>query len=301
MPFPYDYDDTVNTITEQVVDDFTGELRKITNLGLGKEELAKAKTYQPNYTHAADDDKADEGYEKDGYFRSENFYSPQIFGAPQPRFLVPTGGVHFHQQPYGWSNAACFQGDLTGSGDYQGVSHSCTRVKLRHKAIVNIMTSFYCFEFGGMNFASGGSEDNNHGLESKPAGKVALKVDDTVYSGSAWRYIHVANVDTDATISGLSGSVKGDLNHCRIFFNMIGRHQHSISMQVNLEPGIHDIGLAVRSLPQDPKNEMATMFTPTDSVYGHKQEETPCFNVRKQIFFMNRNFVVDINYTGNSD
>ena len=41
MPFPYDYDDTSNTITEQVVDDFTGELRKITNLGLGKEEKPK--------------------------------------------------------------------------------------------------------------------------------------------------------------------------------------------------------------------------------------------------------------------
>lgn len=297
MPFPYDYDDTSNTITEQVVDDFTGELRKITNLGLGKEELAKAKTYQPNYTHAPDDDKADEGYEKDGYFRSENFYSPQIFGAPQPRFLVPTGSVYFHQQPYGWSNAACFQGDLTGAGDYQGISHSCARIKLRHKAIVNIMTSFYCFELGGMDYAE---SIEFGGLESRVAGKVALKVDDSVYSMSAWRYIHVANIDTFTNLGGFQPK-STHLNRNKMFFNMIGRHQHSISMQVNLDPGIHDIGLAVKASKQGMKNSMGMHWEPTDAIYGFKKAETPCFNVRKQMFFMNRNFVVDVNYTGNAD
>ena len=194
MSFPYSFlpTDLGLTLDEADVDSFFNELKSFTNHGIGHYELANKKKYTPNMTHAVLDTDAEEGFEFDGYITSERFYRPQIFGAPQPRFLAPTGSVYWHSEPYGWTNSVAFQGDITGASDYSGIPNACARIKLRHDAVVNIMATFYCFEFGGLNRNVADSTTYG-GLESRQAGKVALKVDDDVYGRSAWRYIHVAH------------------------------------------------------------------------------------------------------------
>ena len=312
MSFPYSsLVDSGNVITEEYVDSFFEQLKTFTNKGIGKQELASAKVYVPNFRHAEFSSEANEGYEKDGYLDSNKFQTPKFFGGPQPRFIAPTGNVYFNSKNYGWSNAACFQADLTGAEQYVGVPDACARIKLKHKSIVNIMTSFYCFEFGGQN--NNRSVTKFGGYEGRIAGFVALKINDDVYTSSTQRRIYVAHCRTFhnydgfslAQAEGLGKATSQHYEHGKIFFQMIGRHQHHIHAQVELDAGVHDIGLGFSAVGQTEKQEVALFFDPEgedpDVLYGFTKAEQPVFQRRKMIFFMNRNIVIESNYISNKE
>ena len=299
MSFPYSFIRSSSTLDEDYVDRFFSDFRRFTNEGIGRQELAKEKIYSPDFTHATEDYHADDGFEKDGYMTSDRFLRPQIFGAPQARFLVPTGSVYWHSKPYGWSDSVAFQADLTGANDYNGIPGACSRIKLRHEAIVNIISTFYCFEYGGLN--NNYTESNSFGgLESRPAGVVALKVDDDVKSASTGRFVHVAMT---RNYYDYDGTAKDHHEHGRVFFQMIGRHQHSIPTQVKLDPGIHDIGLVFKCREQSRKHPVALYWDSSlyESQYGFSPQERPVLMEKKMIFFMNRNTIIDVNYVSNKD
>ena len=298
MSFPYSFEeDSSGVLSESYVDTFFNDIRNFTNQGIGRTELAKEKLYSPDFTHADEDWEADDGFEKDGYITSDRFLRPQIFGAPQARFIVPSGSVYWHSKPYGWTDSVAFQGDLTGANDFNGIPGACTRIKLRHEAIVNFISTFYCFEYGGLNNNRVDSVDYG-GLESRPAGVVALKVNDTVYESSAWRYIHVGMCRSQSRYAEVPGNENG-----KVFFQMIGRHQHSISRQVKLNAGVHDIGLVFKAREQSRKHKIKVHYSTGlyPSFYGFTAQESPVFMEKKMIFFMNRNTIIDVNYVSNKD
>ena len=86
---------------------------------------------------------------------------------------------------------------------------------------------------------------------------------------------------------------------------MIGRHQHHMHMQIELNAGVHDIGLVFSAMGQTEKQSVAVAFSPEsedpDTLYGFTKAEQPVFQRRKMIFFMNRNIVIESNYISNKE
>ena len=81
--------------------------------------------------------------------------------------MAVSGQTHFRESNNDWSKGVVFGGDSVGLG-WVGVPGLCTTVKLRHTATVNVMCSFYMFEFGGVadSQARAQSETQNGTLES---------------------------------------------------------------------------------------------------------------------------------------
>ena len=160
--------------------------------------------------------------------------------------------------------------------------NTATRIKLKHKATVNIMASFYMFEVGGValaasevnlnhpahNLPRGGGLSNpeldadetkqfRRGYESLRAGNCNLSINGAIIP-STKRRIYTSTVGPKSNFNvdeipatemflfdGEGAESKRVLYQQRgfLFFPMIGRHQHNILLQTTLEPGVHDLGL----------------------------------------------------------
>ena len=85
-----------------------------------------------------------------------------------------------------------------------------------------------------------------------------------------------------------------------LFHPMIGRHQHSITYQNELDAGIHDVGLVFNSKAQTSNLKWFRKYSNSQTKYGISDAEVPEFPRNKYVFFQARNFIVDIYYLEDS-
>jgi hypothetical protein len=146
MAFKWDEDRTTsssNVITAEHVNSAGTSLSNFINQGIEKIELAGTTPFD-------DPTSADvDVYNNKGWVGSELIYRPEFYGSPSPRMMAVSGQTHFREVNNDWSKGVVFAPQSTGSG-WCGIPNLATTVKLRHSATVNIMASFYCFEFGGV-------------------------------------------------------------------------------------------------------------------------------------------------------
>ena len=270
-------------------------IEEFMNKGIGTEELKDA---QP-YTGSSSDPL---NYE--GWLDSDRIYKPEFYGSPSPRMMAVSGQTHFRETPDSWSDSVLMNADLVGNDDIP-VPGACTSIKLRHNALVNVMCSFYCFEWGGLNrerndLTSQDIASLHSGYEAREAGHVYLSVSGITRS-STKRTIFTSNVGpTDPDYSGTGARRENLANNGFILHPMIGRHQHFMSFQVELNEGVHDIGLVFNPNMQTDKNyRMHYRFSDTEEKYGFTDAETPYFPYRKHIIFKSRNMIVDAYYKDN--
>jgi hypothetical protein len=272
-------------------------------------------------------------YTKEGWVDSKLIYRPEFYGSPSPRMMAVSGQTHFREVNNSWTNSVCFQADVSGAA-ITGVPNACTRIKLRHNATVNIMCSFYMFEIGGVNYDPAVSGGNGTGYENYSAGEVYLNIDGTTFP-STMRSIYTANVlpntylgfsdtDADATKRDIFKYIHQQQNGYLIL-PMIGRHQHNMVLQVDLDAGIHDVGIVFEprsqanepSVPlQDRMSSTSRGTTYTDGYsdetiidrgidddydiwFGVSHDLRPKIMRRKNVFFSARNLVVDCYYNDN--
>tara|TARA_R110000744_G_scaffold293604_3_gene403919 strand:+ start:1552 stop:2430 length:879 start_codon:yes stop_codon:yes gene_type:complete len=274
-----------NVLKAEHINDGVDAMQNFVNEGISKAELKSSK----DYTGSSYDP-----YTKEGWVESKHVFKPEFFGSPSPRMMAVSGQTHFRETNNSWTKGAIFQGDLVGN-DYVGVPGVCTKIKLRHNAIVNIMTSFYVFEWGGVN-QTRTQNPVSGGYERYSAGAVYLKIDDSV-KGSTLRPIFTSSVFPYSS----DGTGTGDIQvNGFLFSNMIGRHQHTICAQYRLNEGTHDIGIVCKPYHQNDEIALTTYFIPnlqTGSIQAYGLSDTLNLKMNKNIFFLARNLVVDIYYT----
>ena len=323
MGFSWDTSALASAVTLKAshLNDGFDALQNFVNEGIGKKEIKEASTagilpIDP--------------YVKKGWLNSKSIYRPEFYGAPSPRMMAVSGQTHFRSVNDSWSNAACFQADVSGC-DWVGVPDACTRIKLRHKASVHIMCSFYMFEFGGvtpaMSFFTGDQTRYLKGrsYEGHIAGQARLMINGGTY-GPTTRRVYVSNVIPTTyfghairTSEGASSEeeelavIAQFQQNGYLIFPMIGRHQHHFTYQVDLDPGVHDIGLAFKATEQSQNlrpyvNRLSlgrndSGYSEDDDYktwFGVPWEERPKFYEKKNIFFSARNLVVDAYYNNNT-
>lgn len=118
-------------------------LQNFINQGIENSELAPASDFSDT---SSLDVKV---YAKEGWVGSDLIYRPEFYGSPSPRMMAVSGQTHFREVNNDWSKGVIFGPSTTGPG-WSAIPNLSTTVKLRHSATVNIMASFYCFEFGGV-------------------------------------------------------------------------------------------------------------------------------------------------------
>ena len=257
------------------INDGSDALQNFVNEGIGTEELKSSVELLGTTL-----DKTP--YDQKGWLESRQVYRPEFYGSPSPRMMATSGQTHFREVQNDWSSGVVFNTELTGAGPV-AVPDTATRIKLKHKATVNIMASFYMFEVGGVALAATEIplESNAHynpagyggfagsdldrdagdqlkqGYESLRAGNCNLSINGTIIP-STKRRIYTSTVGPKsnffqaelpasdmAFLDGMGPESKRVLYQQRgfLFFPMIGRHQHNILLQTTLEPGVHDLGL----------------------------------------------------------
>ena len=256
------------------INDGSDALQNFVNEGIGTEELkSSVELLEPPL------DKTP--YDRKGWLESRQVYRPEFYGSPSPRMMATSGQTHFREVQNDWSSGVVFNTELTGAGPV-AVPNTATRIKLKHKATVNIMASFYMFEVGGVALAAsevdldhpahslplGGGFANpeldadetkqfRRGYESLRAGNCNLSINGAIIP-STKRRIYTSTVGPKSnfnvdeipaaemfSLDGGGAESKRVLYQQRgfLFFPMIGRHQHNILLQTSLEPGVHDLGL----------------------------------------------------------
>ena len=269
-------------------------------------------------------------YSKKGWLESRQVYRPEFYGSPSPRMTAVSGQTHFREVQNDWSSGVVFNTDLTGT-DAVAVPNTATRIKLKHKATVNIMASFYMFEVGGIALASSEipidklaqngeygvqpddaeeSKQLQRGYESQRAGNCFLSVDGNVLS-STKRRIYTSTVGPKSNFFEIEvpeAPSKTRLLYQQrgfLFAHMIGRHQHNIMIQTSLEPGVHDIGLVYkgRGMTERPDYQFLDFLWAKEihaQIYGRGcAADRPSFPAIKHVFFLARNFIVDCYYEDN--
>ena len=257
------------------INDGSDALQNFVNEGIGTEELKSSVELLGTTL-----DKTP--YDQKGWLESRQVYRPEFYGSPSPRMMATSGQTHFREVQNDWSSGVVFNTELTGAGPV-AVPDTATRIKLKHKATVNIMASFYMFEVCGVALAasevpldhpahnifydSGGiagvdldvkdTKQLQRGYESLRAGNCNLSINGAIIP-STKRRIYTSTVgpkssfDVDeipamsmSALDGGGSASKRVLYQQRgfLFFPMIGRHQHNILLQTTLEPGVHDLGL----------------------------------------------------------
>ena len=135
--------DPTDVITADQVNSAGTSLSNFINQGIEKIELAGTTPFD-------DPTSADvDVYNRKGWVGSELIYRPEFYGSPSPRMMAVSGQTHFRAVNNDWPKGVGFAPQSTGSG-WCGIPNLATTLKLRHSATVNIMASFYCFEFGGV-------------------------------------------------------------------------------------------------------------------------------------------------------
>jgi hypothetical protein len=297
------------------VNEASDAMQNYVNKGIGNHELDNAYDFEDN---------ALDPYEKKGWLKNKQIYRPEFYGSPSPRMMAVSGQSHYRETNNDWSTGAIFNVDMVGESKV-GVPGACTRIKLRHKATVNVMCSFYMFEFGGVALAA--SENNrsrtaltlyqptiildpeseeqaSRGYESLRAGRVFIQVNGNSF-GSTKRYIYTSAVGPKNVHSQQLGQNLSYAQRGFIFLPMVGRHQHSIMVQLRLDAGVHDIGLVFEpNRPPEQEYRILDRYFSTDSAADEYRnsnpDAAPSFPKSKHIFFLARNLVVDCYYEKNT-
>ena len=251
-------------------------------------------------------------YDYEGWLESKSIYKPEFFGSPSPRMVAVSGQAHFRETPHSWSDGVIFNPSACG-GDWIGVPGLCTTMKLRHKSTVNINASFYAFEWGGVNLPVVAGEQiklgASNGYENLLAGLIRLSVNGEPKL-STQRRLYTSLVgprrfdyegeESLGTGHLSTGGKAGKTNaNGFLFFNMIGRHQYSMNLQITLGPGVHSVGVVFQPQQMTTKNyKMLTHYGFSDVVdkYGLTGDEWPYFQEHKHVLFTARNLVVDAYY-----
>tara|TARA_R100001163_G_scaffold53028_1_gene40398 strand:+ start:4989 stop:5954 length:966 start_codon:yes stop_codon:yes gene_type:complete len=307
--------DSATVLKASHVNEASNAMQNYVNKGIGNHELDNAYDFEDN---------ALDPYEKKGWLKNKQIYRPEFYGSPSPRMMAVSGQTHYRETNNDWSTGAVFNVDMVGESKV-GVPGACTRIKLRHQATVNIMCSFYMFEFGGVALAA--SEDNrstespyiygrstirdpeseeqaNKGYESLRAGKVFMQINGQ-HMQSTKRYIYTSAVGPKNVHSQQLGENLSYVQRGFIFLPMVGRHQHSIMVQYRLDAGVHDIGLVFEPgrPPVDEYRILDRLFSTgsaAEEFRGSSPEAAPSFPKSKHIFFLARNLVVDCHYENNT-
>ena len=227
MTFRWDTSDleTSSALKADHVNSAVEAVQAFVNQGIEQVALADA----IEFTDATSADR--DVYDKQGWVQSEQIYRPEFYGSPSPRMIAVSGQTHFRESNNDWSKGAVFGPQVTGSG-WCAVPNLSTTIKLRHSATVNVMCSFYAFEFGGVSKSQASGNDQtqtgthesidlgrrlgpagyflknvlegevggerrvstSHGYESKVAGWVRLQVNGTRHK-STQRVIYTSHVD----------------------------------------------------------------------------------------------------------
>lgn len=264
---------------------------------INAEDLSKRIDKIETYVNKGIDARVD--FKDDGFeqFTSKHVYKPELFGSPSPRMMAVSSQVHWRNTDLDWTDGVIMQAASTGNS-WTPVPGLCTRIKLFQKADVYFMSSFYCFEMGGVTEAHGHWDmirkyegigavrrdeadffpRSSFGHESHLAASVRLMVDGTSQS-STNRTIYTSNLyPTNADNVVINGG--------HIMFQMVSRHQQSIFKTVSLDAGIHDIGIVCKPVGID----FTTLSGFARSAeFGMEQEH-------KHIYFLSRTMVVDCNY-----
>lgn len=328
MSIDWPIDDLTGTkfLKAEHINEGSDALQNFVNEGINTTELKSSVDFLDNEI-----DKRP--YDKKGWVKSRDVYRPEFYGSPSPRMMATSGQTHYREVQNDWSSGVVFNAQLTGSSPV-AVPNTATRIKLKHKATVNIMASFYMFEVGGVAQAS--SEKNlgnvnpihaayngggysgadgdtslniERGYESLRAGLAALSINGELLK-STRRRIYTGAVGPKSNFS--SDDVPQDEGRRYLYqqrgfltFPMIGRHQHNILLQTHLEPGIHDIGLVfeARTMTKKPDYPLLDWYWTTErnAVYRGRGSlaNRPGFPKIKHIFFLARNFIVDCYYEDN--
>lgn len=309
MGFNWDKSDleSSSVLKASHLNDGIDAIQDFLNEGIGKRELKDS----VDYTGPPLDP-----YTKEGWVNSKLIYRPEFYGSPSPRMMAVSGQTHFREVNDSWTNSVCFQADVSGAAN-TGVPNASTRIKLRHSATVNIMCSFYMFEMGGVNYDAGVSGSRGTGYENYRAGDAYIEIDGYRYF-STKRTIYTANVLPNTYLGhGSSGTFieEGVFKYGHqqqqgyLILPMIGRHQHHIAIQIDLDAGVHDVGLIfnARSQSEEPSVPVQdflsaqTLDDPDEYNlwYGMDEPLKPKISRHKNIFFSARNLVVDCYYNNN--
>jgi len=239
-------------------------------------------------------------HEREGFITKKHIFKPDFYASPSPRMEAVSSQVHYRTTGQSHPEGVVFTPTNAGTGT-TAIPGTATRLKLRDYARVYFTASFYCFEFGGLMYPKGmaghgGKATEKHqyyGGETCFAGGVALalhgKTDHPYeYESSTYRKIYTSTLAPfRVAIDGSSTVIaKG---FCLL--NMIGRHQHNIVYTTSLKPGVYDIGLVFKSGYAGWVNSPAEAFTQLDMEGGQIRRN-------KAVFFMARNMVADVMYTG---
>jgi hypothetical protein len=255
-------------------------------------------------------------YLNKGIFTSREVFKPDFFGSPSPRMVAETGVSVYRSQDQDWSAGAVFSPNSTGTGPV-GIPGLSGSIRLREPSMVNIMASFYCFEFGGVTHprealadgqtpAEMGKNSSIAGYESRRAGKAYLVVDDNPKVQTE-RHIFTSLVGSRSWIPEAATELGTSGSYGRMFFNnggqillpMIGRHQHCIHLQTSLSAGLHHIGVCFEGSPQidEPSYSAINYWYASDNAYqfifGHTRDQRIKLPTHKNVFFLSRNFIVD--------
>lgn len=307
--------DLTTVLKASHVNEASNAMQNYVNKGIGNYELDNAYDFEDN---------ALDPYEKKGWLKKKSIYRPEFYGSPSPRMMAVSGQTHYRETNNDWSTGAVFNVDMVGESEV-GVPGACTRIKLRHEATVNVMCSFYMFEFGGVALAASennrsrdganlwlpafisdreSEEQSNRGYESLKAGTAYLQLNGS-HLGSTKRYIYTSAVGPKNAHSQQLGENLSYVQRGFIFLPMIGRHQHSIMVQFRLKPGVHDIGLVFEpNRPPDDEYRILDKWFSTDTAADEYRnsnpDAAPSFPKSKHIFFLARNLVVDCYYEKNT-
>ena len=293
MAFTWDTSGFGTVLKAQDLNDGFDAIENFVNEGIASKEFKDP----VDYTGSSLDP-----FTEEGFLRSSKIYRPEFYGSPSPRMMAVSGQTHFRETPWAWDNSVAFNPNVSGEG-YVGIPGCSTTIKLRHKAIVNVMTSFYCFEWGGtnhiFNFAT-----STGGYENKTAGFVQLSVSGSRKSSTTRRVCSSMVSPSKWSRESSDAYFENTAANGFLFHPMIGRHQHSITYQKTLDAGIHDIGLMFKSEAQTSNLHWFRFGGATDGtsqkLWGLTLAEIPEFPRNKYVFFQARNFIVDIYYLEDS-
>tara|TARA_R100001510_G_scaffold49506_1_gene47904 strand:- start:324 stop:1262 length:939 start_codon:yes stop_codon:yes gene_type:complete len=309
MGFNYDSTDldVSKVLKADHVNSAVESIETFVNQGIGGDELKNS---------VAVDDPANP-YERIGFVDPNIIYRPEFYGSPSPRMMAVSGQTHFRESPYSWPETALFSLDVSGRG-FTGVPGMSTRIKLRHDATVDVICSYYAFEFGGVARSetggfntkpTGGFPQAETGYESLPAADMRLMVNGSTYA-STNRTVFTSLVNPKRSIStGFEVGTNANryyqhVNNGFLWFPLIGRKLVHCVLQVELSEGVHDIGLALR--PRIPLEEQIVLahesiISPQEvrEKIGFSEDDLPKFPRMKHIYIVSRNFIVDCYYKDN--
>ena len=267
------------------------------NQGMGK-----------NSFRAADELTASEkvgrpNHQREGFITKKHIFKPDFYASPSPRMEAISSQVHYRTTGQSPPEGVIFTPTNAGSG-WNAIPGTSTRLKLRDHARVHFTATFYCYEFGGLaqfkgfagateTFSGANQKHQYYGGETKFAGGVALSIHGKSnhpyeVEMSTYRAIYTSTLTPFKVAVGSDTSVQ-NAGFCLL--NMIGRHQHHLVYTKSLNPGVYDIGLMFKSGQAGWVSSMAEAFIELGLEGGQIRSN-------KTVFFMARNMVADVMYTG---